>query len=68
MHWPPPKRLNPTPGKRGARYSRRACDGSVIKMYHFGLSESTIFDADSVASLRKSVSSSLLHLASALTR
>jgi hypothetical protein len=29
MHWPPPKRLSPTPGKRGAKYSFRACDGSV---------------------------------------
>jgi DNA invertase Pin-like site-specific DNA recombinase len=24
MHWPPPKRLSPTPGKRGAKYFSRA--------------------------------------------
>jgi len=29
MHWPPPKRRDPTPGKRGAGFIFRACDGSV---------------------------------------
>ena len=33
MHWPPPKRLSPTPGKRGAGYCSRACDGSGLHSY-----------------------------------
>ena len=32
MHWPPPKRLSPTPGKRGAKNISRACNGSAPKL------------------------------------
>lgn len=68
MHWPSPKRLSPTPGKRGAKYSYRACDGSVIEIYHFGSSDSTVFDTDSVVSLRKISVASTQHSISAPTR
>ena len=46
MRWPPdPQMRSPTPGQRGARYSHGgASDGSAIELYHFGISESTIFD------------------------
>ena len=40
MHWPPPKILSPTPGKRGAGYSSRACDGSIEKLYRHRIDQS----------------------------
>jgi hypothetical protein len=65
MHWSPdPKMRSPTPGKRGARYSHGgACDGSLKKLYHFGLSEATIFDGNAVGSL-----AGVTHFTSAPTR
>lgn len=64
MHWPPDSQMrSPTPGKRGARYSHGACHGSVINLYHFGLSEATIFDRNAVRSL-----ASTTHFTSAPTR
>jgi hypothetical protein len=68
MQWPTPKRLSPAPGKRRARYFSRACDGSVIETLHFGLSEATIFDRDSVVSLRKMSVANTQQICSALTR
>jgi hypothetical protein len=60
MHPPPnPKMRSPTPGKRGARYSHGACDGSATKSYQFGLSEATIFDHNAVGSLTSTTHFSL---------
>jgi hypothetical protein len=52
MHWPPDSQMrSPTLGKRGARYSHGACHGSVTNLYHFGLSEATIFDGNAAGLL-----------------
>jgi hypothetical protein len=52
MHWPPPKILSPTPGKRGARYSSRACDGSIEKLYSIASIQATNAAVNGVTSLR----------------
>src|SRR5277367_562938 len=53
MHWPPPERLSPTPGKRGAEYfSRAACDGSTQINYRFASNRSMVVDDHVVASVR----------------
>jgi hypothetical protein len=63
---PPPERLSPTPGKRGAKYfSRAACDGSTQTIYRFASLISTVVDDNIVACLRGSVTRSN---GSALTR
>jgi hypothetical protein len=68
MHWPPPKRLSPTPGKRGAKYSYRACDGSAEELYNIASIRSTEGAVNGGASLRDRAAASTQHSISAPKR
>jgi hypothetical protein len=66
--WPPPERLSPTPGKRGAGYSSRACDGSMRPTYIVASIEATDVVMNGVTSLLSRCVASTQHFFSALAR
>jgi|SRR5712692_8688320 len=61
MHWPPPKILSPTPGKRGAGYSSRACDGSIEKLTGIASIKATDLAVNGVTSLLSRCVASISH-------
>lgn len=69
MHWPPPKRRDPTPGKRGAGHIvDRACDGSAKQPCTIASIESTDIALNDVSSLLNRSAVSTQQISSALTR
>jgi len=68
MHWPPPKRTSPTPGKRGAGYSSRACDGSITQPYCIASIKATDVAVNVVSSVLNRSVISIQHFTSAPTR